>query len=435
MAIGQQIPLEVEADDTSKAAEITTTSTDRQVMTLERLLQGVSESDILELKMKSTSSKTAQFIEAELENGSPIFQLNRSGNINSTGRLSLGNITNNEEDEINIFDFDNDGDAIIRTSQGPHELVFGSNVSNEGLIGTTTDSRFSFRTNNVTRAILTKDGDFGIGTPGPEKKLHVREDGVVNDQTTVAVLESVVSKRPILLFSEGGSLLANGMSIEYDGTSSGINNNLRINTSAGDVGLMVKNNGHVGIKGIASNLSVMRINQVSGVPNALQITNSVGGNFWGFFHASGLQLNYNGSLRGTFNDVNGNYTSVSDRRLKSNITPLANDALEKVMSLNPVSYTFKDQEGDKKSIGFIAQEIEILYPELVHQIESDDQDFLTLSYSEFGVIAIKAIQEQQKIINELKNEINQFHSLKQDLLSLKAELTISVEGSKSKAAK
>jgi len=434
-AIGQQIPLEVEADDTSKAAEITTTSQEKQVMTLERLLQGAKNSDILELKMKSTSSNVSQFIEAELEGGTPVFQLNRSGNINTIGRLSIGNIGNAEDDEINIFDFDGDGDAVIRTTQGPHTLVFGSNLTNEGLIGTLTDSRFSFRTNNITRAILSKDGNFGIGTPGPQKTLHVRDDGIVDDQTTVAVLESVVSKRPILLFSEGGSQLSNGMSIEYDGRLNSANNIMRFNTSAGNAAMTIRNGGSVGVRGNPSNLASLRINQASGVPRALEIANTVGGNFWGFTHASGLQLDYNGSLRGTFNDVNGNYTSVSDRRLKSNITPLANETLEKVMKLNPVSYTFKDQEGGKKSIGFIAQEIKVLYPELVHQIESNDQDFFTLSYSEFGVIAIKAIQEQQMLIDQIQEELNQVITLKSELVSLKAELTSSLEASNTKATK
>jgi|GEM_PF-5588629 len=430
-----QIPLEVEGQGSQKTGQIKSFATTQpSTFQVERTNDLNSNERLLELTMPKSSNDLGRFISATYDTGLRVFSVNADGSIVTEGNITLGAFSPGG-DELTLNDFDGDGDAVIRTKQGPHELVFGSNVSNEGLIGTTTDSRFTFRTNNVTRAIISKEGNFGIGTPGPQKKLHVRDDGVLNGQTTVAVLESVVSKRPTLLFSEGGSALSNGMSIEYDGRNNGANNILSINTSAGNAGLTVRNGGSVGVRGTPSNLASLRINQESGVPRALEIANTVGGNFWGFTHASGLQLDYNGSLRGTFNDVNGNYTSVSDRRLKANIKPLADDALDKVMKLNPVSYTFKDQEGDNESIGFIAQEIEVLYPELVHQIESDNQDLLTLSYSEFGVIAIKAIQEQQLIIDELKNEINKFHSLKQDLISLKAELTSSLNGSDTKATK
>jgi len=144
---------------------------------------------------------------------------------------------------------------------------------------------------------------------------------------------------------------------------------------------------------------------------------------WGNF----LELAVNGSLRGTFNDVNGNYTAVSDRRLKTSITPLPNDILTKVMALNPVSYLFKDQKNDKESIGFIAQEIELIFPGLVHKhAQKDDEQLLSLSYSEFGVIAIKAIQEQQRLIEDLEKEIMEVKILQQELISLKAEINNSL---------
>ena len=55
------------------------------------------------------------------------------------------------------------------------------------------------------------------------------------------------------------------------------------------------------------------------------------------------------------------------------------------------------------SIGFIAQEVEPLFPEFVGETNGTK----TLAYANFGVIAIKAIQEQQELINAQRQTIEQ----------------------------
>ena len=59
---------------------------------------------------------------------------------------------------------------------------------------------------------------------------------------------------------------------------------------------------------------------------------------------------------------------------------------------------------DEKIIGFLAQDVQVLFPELVKHREDE---YLGLNYDDFGVIAIKAIQEQQKIIDELLERIKE----------------------------
>jgi len=349
-----QIQLEVESANTSNTVLITSNGTSQpRTVTIERTEPLSSGNDLLELKVPVLSANNSAIIEAENIGGGVVYTLFKDGAIASDGTTMIGNANSKSSDELTILDIGSDDDVVLRMETVDHELVFGANPSNEGFIGTVSDSRMSFRTNNITRAIISKTGDFGVGTPGPSKKLHVRDDGALGERTTVAVLESVTSKQPQLLFSEGGTDQSSGMSIEYDGTLTGANNNLRINTSSGEVGLMVRNNGHVGIKGTPSNLAILRVNQQAGVPMGLQIVPNNGNNPWSITAgtSNSLQLAVNGSLRGSFNDTNGNYTPVSDRNLKSNITPLPNEMLAKVMELNPVSYTFKGQEGDKESIG------------------------------------------------------------------------------------
>ena len=97
----------------------------------------------------------------------------------------------------------------------------------------------------------------------------------------------------------------------------------------------------------------------------------------------------------------------SDRKLKDNITPLENNTLEKVLQLNPVRFTLKDDVEKKEKIGFIAQEVETVFPEYVTvSVDNEGEETRYLDYSQMVSVLCKAIQEQQKEIEELKKLIN-----------------------------
>lgn len=103
-------------------------------------------------------------------------------------------------------------------------------------------------------------------------------------------------------------------------------------------------------------------------------------------------------------DVNGNvgataYFYTSDKKLKTSIEPLEN-SLAKVLSLQGVSFAWK--KDGSKSVGFIAQDVEKVYPELVH--ESSD-GIKSLEYGNLVAPLVEAIKEQQIEINSLKAEI------------------------------
>ena len=115
-------------------------------------------------------------------------------------------------------------------------------------------------------------------------------------------------------------------------------------------------------------------------------------------------LRYANNNVGQFH-TNGSYNSISDKRLKTNIENIP-WLLEKLMQLNPSVYEFKfNNPTHEKSIGFIAQEVKSLFPELVSgfqgKTEQGMSDIHTLNYNGFGVIAIKGIQELQLTNNFL----------------------------------
>jgi hypothetical protein len=92
----------------------------------------------------------------------------------------------------------------------------------------------------------------------------------------------------------------------------------------------------------------------------------------------------------------------SDIRLKENIEPL-HGSLEKVNQLQGVSFTWKADPGQGKSIGFIAQEFEKVVPELVFTNQTDG--YKGINYAEVTALLTEAIKEQQKIIETLKTRI------------------------------
>ena len=98
------------------------------------------------------------------------------------------------------------------------------------------------------------------------------------------------------------------------------------------------------------------------------------------------------------------YGSPSDITLKTNIKPLEG-ALEKIMRLQGVSFTWKEDTdssktvGIKDDIGFIAQEVQKVIPDLVRK---NDNGLLSLRDKGITALLVEAIKEQQKQINELK---------------------------------
>jgi trimeric autotransporter adhesin len=76
------------------------------------------------------------------------------------------------------------------------------------------------------------------------------------------------------------------------------------------------------------------------------------------------------------------------------------------LATNPVDFNWKtqrDEDGNGKSdVGFIAQEIELVIPEVVTGEEGNKG----ISYGNLVAIAFKAIQEQQTQIEALQSEIN-----------------------------
>ena len=115
-------------------------------------------------------------------------------------------------------------------------------------------------------------------------------------------------------------------------------------------------------------------------------------------------------------------TQRSDRRLKNTITTLDKKVLEKFYQLRPVSYEWKAEIRPNRTVeyGFIAQEVELLFPEMV-LTASDEIQTKSLSYQSFTAIEILAVQAHESDLDVIKSQnalqIKQIEELKALLMA------------------
>jgi hypothetical protein len=120
--------------------------------------------------------------------------------------------------------------------------------------------------------------------------------------------------------------------------------------------------------------------------------------------SSGFRRNAFEILKNGNGRISGTLFNTSDRRLKTNISSLKY-GLNEVLKLNPVNFNWKNRpEESKKTLGLIAQEVQPIISEIV-TVGDDKNQTLSVSYTELIPILIKAIQEQQAIIESLKKRI------------------------------
>jgi hypothetical protein len=96
--------------------------------------------------------------------------------------------------------------------------------------------------------------------------------------------------------------------------------------------------------------------------------------------------------------VDGTIYTPSDERLKDNIEMIDDSEL---FTLNPMIFTYKNNENKKKHFGLLAQDVEKVYPELV---EINNKGYKSVNYQELIPIMLSKMKKMQKEIDELKEK-------------------------------
>ena len=143
-------------------------------------------------------------------------------------------------------------------------------------------------------------------------------------------------------------------------------------------------------------------------------TNSTGN--WGYIEALdghgglGMEFATNGTRRmyitlgGT---INGDFNDTSDGNLKENIVSISS-TIDKVKTLRPVTFDWKDKTKEKNYSGFIAQEVKAIYPNLVTGEEhTTEEPWKNYSLNTNGLVAYltKALQEAITKIETLETKV------------------------------
>jgi hypothetical protein len=135
----------------------------------------------------------------------------------------------------------------------------------------------------------------------------------------------------------------------------------------------------------------------------------------GYYNTAAGAYKFRVADSGNVTNTNNSYGAISDAKLKENVT----DATPKLDKLNQVRVVNFNMIGDKqKQIGVIAQELESIFPGMVD--ESPDRDTegndlgtttKSVKYSVFVPMLIKAMQEQQAIIQTLTARVAALESI------------------------
>ncbi len=163
-------------------------------------------------------------------------------------------------------------------------------------------------------------------------------------------------------------------------------------------------------------------NGVTTAPNSVYPFNVGNGNGGHLFYVRGDGYVW---TIGQFAAANVWYSS--DERLKKDINTI-NSPLSKLLNLRGVTYKYDKQRypektsmlTDDKQLGFIAQEVEKVLPEVV---TSDNDGFKSVSYGNISALIVEGIKEQENHINSLQQEFAEFKvAANGDLESVKQEL-------------
>ena len=240
--------------------------------------------------------------------------------------------------------------------------------------------------------IFYNSGNVGIGTSEPKSALHVDGDlSVSSGETRQVVMSSNASKGELKVFGSDNDVVAE---LKANGSFS---------DPQGEFGYMELFGPSGGTNIILGFIGPQNEQDRGGIG----IYNESNQAWWMSTGAAGEQdlslFYFNGSTLdrlGAFSRNTGQYSVLSDRSAKENISSLSN-VLTSIKALRPVTYNYLHDEEKRKDIGFIAQEVKEEFPQLVSQID----ERLGLNYAGFSVLAIKAIQEQQTIIDNQEKMI------------------------------
>ena len=226
-------------------------------------------------------------------------------------------------------------------------------------------------------------------------KEHLVDSNITDNGTTITLGSNTVVT---------GTLLATGTSL-VSGSSQ-----IDVASTTGDIALGSRTSGNYVASLVQGTGVTITNNSGEGATPTIAIGQAVATNSEvqfakvgvGGVHDATYELKVTGDIGATGDIVA--YVS-SDERLKNNVEIISNP-IEKVQSLRGVTWEWNELASDaakqSPNVGVIAQEVEKVLPQLVHDRENG---FKGVDYAKLTGLLIEAIKEQQKQIDELKSRL------------------------------
>src|SRR5690554_1427964 len=300
---------------------------------------------------------------------------------------------------------------IITANNGPVEINHTSLANgNKGLVVTTNqNSSFSIDASNSGTGV----GIRAINTNTANTFAAIQAETNSSDANNSAILGSN---------SGSGYAVSGQIPATAIGNAAVYGNNLRTSGGSGVLGIGVNgvvgqsaNGNGYGTYGLNSSTLNLAIGAYGiGINGVYGQTTDVTIGWAGYFTAD---LGIDGSVyalgAGNFN--------LSDSRLKSNVVPIEN-ALDKIMLLKPKHYTIvtksvpnlndgKVVEKYRQEYGVIAQELELVFPEMISEkaffkSSGDQNEYKAVNYVQLIPVLIEALKELKEEVDTNKSEID-----------------------------
>ena len=299
-------------------------------------------------------------------------------NLSTTGTLASGAII------MTGFSVDADGDTVVKSLNATN----GGITQTGAIAGATTIDG----SGDLTMGTITMTG-FSVDADGDTVVKTLTANGTISGATNIDGSGDLTM----------GTITMTGFSVDADGdtvvksldaTNGGITQ-----TGAIAGATTINASGLITSVGLTTTGAITATNQTiaSGAitSSGLLTVNAGGASITG-------NSTFANDVEITGNLIAGSHTT-SDMRYKENIVSLDN-SLEKVLSLRGVHYHWIDKEkfNDKLQMGFIAQEVEEICPELVL---TKEDGYKAVNYAQSVSLLVEAIKEQNKLIVQLQEEV------------------------------
>jgi hypothetical protein len=343
---------------------------------------------------------------------SPSYRLDVSG-FNATARINSSVAGGNSE--LRFLNGTGNNAAILFGDTDAADVGFIQYVHS--------DNSLRINVNAAERARIASDGNFLLGGTSSVPLAGIFGQ-VINGSSSAGTAYNT-SGRDWLLFTSTSGAYSNGL-IFYDNTAGF--ERARFDTSGN---LLIGTTGGPGTPGLTCNVSAAGwyvadfINTSSNTSYGLRIRLPGGGSSQYLVIGQSDTTNvFYIAANGNVQNTNNSYGAISDAKLKENIVD-ATPKLANLMQVRVRNYNLKGEYEQHKQLGVIAQELETVFPSMVEEsqdyeeVTTTDEDgndqtkrVLTgtttksVKYSVFIPMLIKAMQEQQAIIESLKARLD-----------------------------